>query len=97
MPRVHASAGYGNEEVLRHNTLLCAGREAFLRDNPPQSHVRLRVCWVTASPAKKAKSRQREANDSESSTAERSARTATRRVYGRDRQFRVQPGDEVSD
>ena len=44
-----------------------------------------------------AQSRQREANESDSSTTERSARDATRWVHGRDRQTRTQPGGEVSD
>ena len=38
-----------------------------------------------------------QANESDSSTTERSARAATRWVHGRARQHRTQPGGEVSD
>ena len=55
MPRVHAIAGYGNEEVLTHNMLLCFVREALVRDNQPRS----RCLWPGLLVRVPAQSRQR--------------------------------------
>jgi len=87
------------EERPNGQCVLCDVPEAFLHDNAAAKPM---VCATPATYAGSAdsfpaQSRQREANESDSSTAERSARDATRWLHGRDRQTRTQPGGEVSD
>jgi len=74
--------------------VLCDVPEALLHANSAAKLVFIIAGSADSFPAQ---SRQREANESDSSMAERSARAATRWLHGRDRQHRTQPGGEVSD
>ena len=91
----HAPAGNGNWGGFEYNcSCVLSGKHSCMTTEPRSRCVPRSPGLLDSFPAQ---SRQREASESDSSTAERSARAATRWGHGRARQTRTQPGGEVSD